>query len=57
MVDEEQLAEVYDKVYYAYIFLKSYIVPVFLFRFLNCLELIFVYGVRKYSSFIVLFIV
>ena len=56
-MDEEQLAEVYDTVYSAYIFLKSYIVPVLLFRFLNCLEFIFGYGVRKYSNFIVLFIV
>ena len=57
MVDEKQLAEIYDKVYSPYIFLKSYIVPGLLFRFLSCLAFIFVYGVRKYSNFIVLFIV
>ena len=56
MVDEKQLAEIYVKPFSAYIFLKSR-VPVLSFTFLNCLAFIFVYGVREYSNFIVLFIV
>ena len=56
VVDEKQFSEIYVKAFSAYIFLKSCVL-VLSFTFLNCLEFIFVYGVREYSNFVVLFIV
>ena len=54
MVDEKQLAEIYVKACSACVCLESCSTCPFVQIYL---EFIFVYGVREYSNFIVLFIV
>ena len=51
---KKELASFYVKA--CALFLKSFIVSVLLFRSLICMELIFVYGVREHSNFILIFI-